>query len=187
MTNLPNQDESLIVAKIAQQDQTAFSLLYDRYARLVYALAYRILGSIEEAEEVVLDVFAQVWRTADRYDLKRGRVDAWLCLLARSRALDRLRSLKRSARAVEASENAAIAEPTTDNKPEESLMITERREIVQAAIGQLPTEQQQVLVLAYFQGLTHKEIAAQTGQPLGTVKTRIRLGLVKLKDILQPE
>jgi RNA polymerase sigma-70 factor, ECF subfamily len=186
MTKLPDQDELLIVAKIAQQDQAAFSWLYDRYARLVYALTYRILGSVEEAEEIVLDVFAQVWRTADRYDPQRGRVDAWLCLLARSRSLDRLRSLKRSARRVEASEQAAIAEPVFDNKPEAELMITERREIVQAAIGQLPLEQQQVLVLAYFQGLTHKEVAAQTGQPLGTVKTRIRLGLGKLKDILQP-
>jgi RNA polymerase sigma factor (sigma-70 family) len=180
------RDDIHLLQRITRQDQAALSDLYDRYARVVNAIAFRMLGSAEEAEEVVLDVFAQVWRTAGNYDSKRGRVDAWLFLLARSRALDRLRSLKRSSRSVTASQSAFL-DQTRQSPPDpvENLLISERRDRVLAALELLPSEQRQVLELAYFGGLTHVEIATQTGIALGTIKTRIRLGLSKLRDSLQ--
>jgi RNA polymerase sigma factor (sigma-70 family) len=184
MTTQQCIDDILLLKRIAKLDQSALSELYDRYARVVYALAFKILESVEEAEEVVLDVFSQVWRTAGSYDDKRGRVDAWLFMLARSRSLDRLRALQRLARAATASVDAAIAQSPPQWNPEEHLLISERRAQVLAALAQLPEEQRLVLELAYYKGLTHAEIAAQTGKSLGTVKTRIRLGLSKLREAL---
>lgn len=184
MTTQQTIDESPLLERIAQLDQTALSELYDRYARVLYAVAFKILGSAEEAEEVVLDVFSQVWRTAARYNSTRGRVDTWLFMLTRSRALDRLRALQRLTRAVTVSVDNAMMESLSLCNPEEDLLISERRVQVLAALAQLPQEQKQVLELAYYKGMTHVEIAAHTGKSLGTVKTRIRLGLSKLRDAL---
>lgn len=185
MITQPPEDETLLVYQIAQRDQAALGQLYDRYARVMYSLAFKILGAAEEAEEVVLDVFAQVWREAHRYDVSRGRVDGWLFLITRSRALDRLRQRQRQSKVIEA---AAAQIPTVQGSPlpEEDLLIAERRERVAQAMAQLPPEQRQVLELAYFQGLSQSEIAQHTGLKLGTIKTRIRLGLTKLRGILSP-
>jgi len=178
-------EEAHLLSRIAQQDQSALSTLYDRYARVLYSLAFRILGSVEEAEEIVLDVFSQVWKLAGRYDPQRGRVDAWLFMLTRSRSLDRLRSLQRINKAVESSTEAAKIVPQTQiSDPTEDVLIHERRDRVLSAIQRLPVEQREVIELAYYQGLTHVEIAAKTGKSLGTVKTRIRLGLNKLRQVL---
>lgn len=184
MTTQQTIDESPLLERIAQLDQTALSQLYDRYARVLYAVAFKILGSVEEAEEVVLDVFSQVWRTAARYNSTRGRVDTWLFMLTRSRALDRLRALQRLTKAVTVSVDNAMMESPSMCNPEEDLLIAERRAQVLAALAQLPQEQKQVLELAYYKGMTHVEIAAHTGKSLGTIKTRIRLGLSKLRDAL---
>jgi RNA polymerase sigma-70 factor (ECF subfamily) len=184
MTTQPSLDDIPLLERIAKLDQAALSELYDRYARVLYALSFKILGSAEEAEEVVLDVFSQVWRTAGRYNAHRGRVDTWLFMLARSRALDKLRALQRLTKAATASMDAAKVESCSLANPEEILLISERRTQVLAALSQLPQEQRQVLELAYYKGLTHVEIAAQTGKSLGTVKTRIRLGLGKLREAL---
>ncbi|MDG2614959.1 sigma-70 family RNA polymerase sigma factor [Thermoleptolyngbya sichuanensis XZ-Cy5] len=178
-------EEAHLLARIAQQDQSALSLLYDRYARVLYSLAFRILGSVEEAEETVLDVFSQVWKLAGRYDPQRGRVDAWLFMLTRSRSLDRLRSLQRVSKAVESSTEAAKTVPQAQiSDPTEDVLINERRDRLLAAMQRLPVEQREVLELAYYEGLTHVEIATKTGKSLGTVKTRIRLGLNKLRQAL---
>ncbi len=177
-------NETSLLERIAQQDKTALSELYDRYARILYALSFKILGSPEEAEEVVLDVFSQVWRIAQRYDSKKGRVDAWLFTLTRSRALDRLRVLQRQNKTVTASMEAALLPSKSSGNPEEDLLIAERRDRILEAMEKLPIEQREVLELAYYKGLTHTEIAAQTGKSLGTVKTRIRLGLEKLRSSL---
>jgi RNA polymerase sigma-70 factor (ECF subfamily) len=184
MTTQQSIDETSLLERIAQHDQAALSELYDRYARVLYALAFKVLGSVEEAEEVVLDVFSQVWRTAGGYDATRGRVDTWLFMLTRSRALDRLRALQRLTRAVAASVDAELLQSPPLCNPEEDLLLSERRAQVLVALGQLPQEQRQVLELAYYKGLTHVEIAAQTGKSLGTIKTRIRLGLGKLREAL---
>jgi RNA polymerase sigma factor (sigma-70 family) len=187
MENLPTAEVSLLT-RIAQGDQSALSTLYDRYAKIVYAIAFKSLQSVEESEEVVLDVFAQVWRIAERYDAKKGRVDTWLFTLARSRILDRLRKLQRANSSTTCSLDATEIQPPADNIDLfEEAFITERRSRVITAMKQLPPEQRLVIELAYYQGFTQSQIAAETGISLGTVKTRIRLGLNKLKSIFDSQ
>ncbi len=187
VAQVSSTEEFLLLAQIAEQNQEALSVLYDRYARVLYAVAFKILGSVEEAEEAVLDVFSQVWKTAGRYDAKRSRVDAWLFMLVRSRSLDRLRVLQRLGKVVKSSTEAAKIMPTAQiSDPEADVLINERRDRVLTAMQQLPEEQRRVLELAYYQGLTHLEVATLTGKSLGTVKTRIRLGLSKLRQVLDP-
>ncbi len=177
-------NEAFLLKRIAQQDQSALAQLYDRYARVIYAVAFKSLGSVEESEEIVLDVFSQVWRTAERYDVTKGRVDTWLFMMTRSRVLDRLRSLQRTTKTQNASVKAEIQSIKVSVDPVEDVLTRERRTQVLAALSQLPDEQRLVIEFAYYQGLTHSEIASQTGLSLGTVKTRIRLGLNKLRATL---
>jgi len=185
MATEPPSHEAVLLIRVAQHDEAALAELYDRYARVLYSVAFRSLRSAEESEEVVLDVFAQVWRTAARYDGTKGRVDSWLFMMTRSRVLDRLRSLQRAAKVTLASENFAEIQPTTPGvDPLVNVLIAERRDRVLAALSQLPKEQRQVIELAYYKGLTQSEIAAQTNLSLGTVKTRVRLGLSKLRVAL---
>ncbi len=179
------RNEVLLIQQITQREENALSILYDCYASILYNLAFRILGVREEAEEVILDVFVQVWQNPQKYQPERGSVDAWLFLLTRSRSLDRLRTRQRQTKAVHASTCQLYSAPESSLTPEESLYIAERRERVSDALEQLPMEQRQALELAYFQGLTYSEIGAATGKTLGTVKTRLRLGLSKLRSLLQ--
>ena len=185
MVNDPDS-EIQWVYQIAQQDQLALSKLYDRYAQIIYSSAYRSLGNAEESEEVVMDVFTQVWRSADRYDAAKARVDTWLLMMARSRTFDRLRSRQRKEKVVDAVMGFEVSMRCLSPTPCEDAEIQERQLIVIAALETLPPEQRQVLELAYYGGYSHREIAEQTGMALGTVKTRIRLGLEKLRSGLQP-
>ena len=178
-----HSDEPQWMTQIAQQNQTALSQLYDRYAQIIYSIAYQSLGSVEESEEVLMDVFAQVWRTADRYDQAKARVDTWLFMIARSRIFDRLRSGQRRGKVKDALIAFDVVDQVLEN---EDVEISERRELVATAMGKLPIEQRQVLELSYYGGLSHREISDQTGLALGTVKTRIRLGLDKLRSSLRP-
>jgi RNA polymerase sigma factor (sigma-70 family) len=182
-SDCPRLDESQWISRIAQQDQLALSQLYDRYAQIIYSIAYRSLQSAEESEELVMDVFAQVWKTADRYDAAKARVDTWLFMMTRSRVCDRLRSRQRRTKVTDAL-IAFDQVPTMTESP--SIEISERRSIIISALGTLPIEQRQVLELSYYSGFSHREIAEQTGLAIGTVKTRIRLGLEKLRSALQP-
>ncbi len=167
---------------IAQSDQLALSQLYDRYARVLYSFVFKMLGSVEEAEEAVVDVFSQVWRSVASYQSERGRVDTWLFTMARSRALDRLRQRQRQTKIVDVSVQHV---PINDgNQPEENLLIHERREQVTVALAELPAEQRIVLELAYFGGYSKSEISTKLNVSVGTVKTRTRLGLKKLRGIL---
>lgn len=181
----PALDEASLLERIAQQDQAALADLYDRYARILYAVAFKSLGSAQESEEVVLDVFSQVWRTAASYDTTKSRVDTWLFMIARSRTLDRLRRLQRSTKIALASADAVKSESNQLSKdPIEDVLLLERQAQVLTAIAQLPPEQRHAIELAYYKGLTQAEIAKQLGLSLGTVKTRIRLGLNKLRIAL---
>lgn len=173
------------VSQIAQQRQLALSKLYDRYARTIYVLAYKRLGSVEESEEVVADVFMQVWRLADRYDPSRSRVETWLLMMARSRIFDRLRNRLQQERVADSLILLEVPVIRNSPCPSEDLELQERRSIVIAALRQLPPEQFQVLELSYYRGYSHREISEQTGMALGTVKTRIRLGIEKLRSILE--
>ncbi len=171
-----------LLTKIAAGDRTALAQLYDRYSRMIYAIAWKSLKSVEDCEEVVLDVFSQVWRIANRFDLNKGSAEQWLFTLARSRILDRLRKLQRLTKINEAVvAGKEIEFPIASVDPIEAVEIVERRQQVLTALDLIPPEQRQVIELAYYHGLTHSEIATHTGLSLGTVKTRLRLGLSKLK------
>ncbi len=178
-------DDASLLTRIAQRDQAALSTLYDRYVRIVHGLAFKSLRSVEESEEVVLDVFAQVWRIADRYDSQKGRPDTWLFTLARSRILDRLRKVQRTHPSTTVSMDTLEIQPKADTIDLfEEVFIRQRRTQVLAVMQTIPDEQRTILEMAYYQGLTQSQIAAQTGLSLGTVKTRTRLGLSKLKSAL---
>ncbi len=171
-----------LLTKIAEGDRTALSQLYDRYSRMIYAIAWKSLNSVEDCEEVVLEVFAQVWRIADRFDAEKGSPEQWIFTLVRSRILDRLRKIQRLNKVNTAiASEKEIAFPIISVDPLEAVEIVERQQQVLAALAKIPPEQRQVIEMAYFQGLTHTEIAAATGLSLGTVKTRLRLGLSKLR------
>jgi len=172
-----------LLQQAAQGDQPSLALLYDRTATAVHGLVMRILRDPSVAEEVSADVYLQVWRQAARYDPARGGVLSWLLTLARSRALDRLRAIRLRAEAERPTEadHPQVA-PGADHGSE----VAERRRLVLTAVGALPEDQRRVLELAYFRGLTHTEIAAELDEPLGTVKTRIRLGMTRLRRELSP-
>ncbi len=178
-------NESQLLQRIAQHDQSALSELYDRYARILLGLACKMLGSVEDAEEVVLDVFSQIWRTAKSYDPQRGRVEAWLFLLTRSRALDKIRSQQRSLRALTTLEIFREGHTPFTASPEDHILQRERQSAVRSALEKIPPEQSEVILLAYFHGWTQARIAEHLNVPVGTVKTRLRLGLSKLRSLLQ--
>ncbi len=174
------EDVELLKA-VALKDESALAQVYDRYRVILFGLLLRILNNRQEAEDVLQEVFLQVWRRAADFDENRGRPFTWLVTLARSRAIDRLRSLaarERVALAGAREESEAISDAASD------AYRSEQRGLVTAALAQLPDEQQRPLMLAYFEGLTQSEIAARLGTPLGTVKTRMRTGMIKLRDAL---
>jgi len=157
--------------------------LYDRHARPIYSLALRILGDATEAEDIVQEVFSQAWKQAARYDASRGAVGAWLLTLARSRAIDHLRAKR--ARPGEVSDERVAGQLVDAGPPADSLVLSsEQVARVRAALDELPLLQRAAIELAYYEGLTHAEIADRLEQPLGTVKTRIRLAMLKLRDVL---
>jgi RNA polymerase sigma-70 factor (ECF subfamily) len=160
-----------VIARIARGERGALRSAYDAFAGRAMAIALRILGSAEEAEEVVQDTFVEVWRRAAEYQRERGTPGAWIAAMARSRAIDRLRDRNRDEKAI----RALASQPPRDPEPPPS---------ESAALAALPAEQRRTVELAYFGGLTQSEIARATGDPLGTVKTRIRLGMAKLADAL---
>ena len=173
------------VRRAANGEQAGLAALYDQTSYLVYGVALRILRDPADAEEVTLDVFLQVWRSAARFDPQRASASTWLTMLARSRSLDRLRSgMTRKSR--EAAIDEASESASKDAVPEQQTILKFQRQRVQAAMANLEPEQRQTIELAFFGGLTHSELAKKLGQPLGTVKTRIRLGLMKLRQALAP-
>ncbi|HTO77575.1 MAG TPA: sigma-70 family RNA polymerase sigma factor [Thermoanaerobaculia bacterium] len=179
------ETDRALVSRIERRDADALALLYDRYAARLNGLASRIIGDTGEAEEVLQEVFLYVWRAAASFDGTRGTVLAWLLVATRSRAIDRLRARRPGGR-----ERLRPLEEAADPvSPEDPVSGAEGRQwetICRAAIGELPADQRQALELAYFGGLTQQEIAEKTKAPLGTVKTRMRLGLMKLRDRIRP-
>ena len=175
-----NNDVELLTA-IAAHDEAALAQLYDRYRAILFGLLMRILNNREEAEDALQELFLQVWRRASDFDENRGRPFTWLVTMARSRGIDRLRALasrERVAVAGAREEAEAVSDAASD------AFLSEQRGLVTNALAQLPDEQQRPLMLAYFEGLTQSEIAARLGAPLGTVKTRMRTGLMKLRELL---
>ena len=169
--------------RMARGDSDGLAELYDRHGRLVYSLALRILRDQGDAEDVVQEVFSQAWRQASRYQASRGNVVAWLMNLARSRAIDRLRS-RRSRPEPVADATAVVDMPDLAQPVDEQLALSGRAEQIRSAVDELSLLQRVAIELAFYEGLTHAEIAERLELPLGTVKTRIRQGLLKLKDRL---
>ncbi|HEX2188596.1 MAG TPA: sigma-70 family RNA polymerase sigma factor [Longimicrobiaceae bacterium] len=173
-----------LVRRMAAGDQAALAALYDRWSTLVHSVAARRVADAEDAAEVVEEVFWQAWRQAGEYREGRGAVSTWLGMIARSRAHDRLRSRRRE-RETETPAGLAVLQgfPAADD-PALGAERAERRDLVERALGTLPADQREAVELAYFRGMSQSEIAAHTGQPLGTVKTRARLALQKLREKL---
>lgn len=177
--------DGALVARVKSRDAEALALLYDRHAARLMGLAQRILGDTGEAEEVLQEVFIYVWKAAATFDPSRGPVLAWLLVATRSRAIDRVRARRPAFRAglrsvAEAPETAAPGDLEAESGARQW------ENLCRSAIAELPQDQRQVLELAYFEGLTQQEIAARTATPLGTVKTRARLGLMKLRERVRP-
>lgn len=178
-----------LIARAATGDEHAVGRLYDRYAAVVYALAYRIVGQPADAEEVVAETFAQAWRDATRFEAARGSVPAWLTMIARSRALDLTRSRARRDRATTSAASEPGSAPAMGSwrsDPGEALDSTERQGQVREALKALSAAQRQAIELAFYEGLSQSEIAERLNEPLGTVKTRVRSGMQKLRDSLTP-
>ncbi len=180
-------DETLIQL-IARSQESALGELYDRYSRLVYSVALNTLGDAPRAEEVTQDVFERVWEKARTFDATQGRVVNWLTSIARHRSID----LFRQSRTHHEEQYLAWQEVEVIDLPdgqnvEWEVDLLQRQQRIQRAIAQLPPEQKRVVGMAYFQGLSHPEIADALGEPLGTVKTRIRLAMQKLRVILQDD
>ena len=179
-----NQEWAALIGRVAEGDQDALTTLYDATNRFIYGLLLRIVGNTATAEEVLLDVYVQLWKQAARYDRQRGNPRAWLVTMARSRAIDRMRAEGQAARHSVQLEEAATIAATHDS--EWITTQAEMQRLVCSALETLSPEQREVIELAFYSGLTHSEIATHLKQPLGTVKTRVRRGMIKLRELLGP-
>jgi RNA polymerase sigma-70 factor (ECF subfamily) len=178
-------DDNGLVRSVAAGSSEALSRLYDRHAPTVFAIARRMLGRLEDAEEVVQDVFTQIWRQAGRYDATRATVAGWVVMLARTRAIDRLRS--RHARPDDSAQAQSATDlplPSSAAGPDAMTISADEARRLRAALGALAENQRVLLELACYEGLTHSEIAERTSVPLGTVKTRLRTAMLTLRDVL---
>lgn len=174
---------------MARGDQRAAAQLYDKYSASMFALAVRIVGEGADAEDVVLDAFTQAWNKAATYEGDRGSVLGWLTTMTRTRALDCVRSRGRRAKAVDTASRSMGDDPVgvagAGVSASDVVELGERADAVNSAMSVLSGQQRNAIELAFFEGLTHTEIAERLGEPLGTIKTRIRLGMQKLRDVLR--
>ena len=176
-----------LLGQIGQRDREALSSLYDRYGRRVFALAARILNDPVSSEEVTQDVFMSVWRRGSSYSADKGKFTTWLFSIAHNRTIDELRKRRRDRNRQNDDIDDHLNLESKEISPPDAAVAQSEYAMVRQALGILPVEQRQVVELSYFKGLTQAEIAEQTGQPLGTVKTRMRLALKKLRNALNSE
>ena len=189
-----NQDlvapDAALVARMVEGDERALGELYDRHGTMAYSLACAIVRNAADADEAVADAFLHVWQKAARYDPGRGAVVGWLVTITRSRAIDHLRARQRRerlrAQVAEAREGSRSPTALAERANDEHTSQLDARRIASRLLAELPEGQRQAIEMAYFAGMTHSEIAAELGEPLGTVKTRIRTAMQKLRDALAP-
>jgi RNA polymerase sigma-70 factor (ECF subfamily) len=178
-----SRSDEAIVQRIASGDRAAMAELYDRHVHAVFSLACRIVTLPADAEDVVQEVFTQAWRQSNRYDASRGSAAAWLLNMTRTRAIDRIRA-NRTRQRMSTADDLIESAPGTGQDQEQRAIEGERAERVRAALATLADAQRRAIDLAYFGGLSHGEIAARLEEPLGTIKTRIRTALMKLREAL---
>ena len=173
-----SEDDASLLALVQRGDEQAMASLFDRYSKVVYSVALRVLRDPASAEDVLQEIFMQIWRSPDGFIASRGSLGGWLAVVSRNRSIDALRRR----RPTESVDEVALASPyNLADEAERNCMIEKAREVMQL----LPTEQRKTLEMAFFDGLTHSEIAEMTGDPLGTVKTRIRSALLSLRKAFQ--
>lgn len=179
-------DDAALVALVARRDEAALAALYDRYSRLVFSIAFRVVGQRQLAEDITLDAFQSVWQAAASFRQDRGRFATWLMSVARHRAIDELRRLgvRPEGSTVELDHELSNS-PAFSESVEELVSLEQQRAAVRRALADLPEAQRHALELAYFRGLTQQEISEQLATPLGTVKTRMRMGMQKLRRALE--
>ena len=179
------RDDFDLMRGIAARDQSALRVLYDRHSAVVYALCLRVLRNAAEAEELLVDVFWEAWEKYERYDASRGTPLTYLTTLARSRAIDRLRSRATSTARMSVTDVDEVSPAVSEGGPLEKSIDAERRASVSAALNGLDPQQRRAIECAYYEGLSHSEISEKLGKPLGTVKTWIRTGLIRLRESLR--
>jgi RNA polymerase sigma-70 factor (ECF subfamily) len=182
-----HDDDLAQIAAMARGEERAAGALYDRHGAVMYGLALRMLSEPADAEDIVLDAFAQAWRDASRFDSSRGSVLGWLTTIVRTRALDAIRARGRRVRMLDTATtelDAPAAMSEGPAAPDHAIEEHERAVAVGSALRSLPDPQRRAIELAFFEGLTHQEVAERLREPLGTVKTRIRLGMLKLREML---
>jgi RNA polymerase sigma-70 factor, ECF subfamily len=170
--------DSALVSAIRSGKESAMAELYDRYSAVVYSVSLRVLGDTGAAEDVLQEVFLQLWRNPDSFDSSRGNLAPWLAVIARNRAIDVLRKRRPES---DVEDVLVSVEPDMAGDADRAMAMTK----VRAALGGMPAAQRSALEMAYFEGLSHSEISAKTGEPLGTVKTRIRTGLLTLRKAFE--
>ena len=181
------ETEIELLRRIGQGDQESFAIYYDRIAGTLFSIAYRLLHSREAAEDVLQEVFVQIWEKAPLYDPARGKPTTWAVTMTRNKAIDRMRSIQRRSRLQEdLQQEATTAEPTGEQSSFDAVAIGESAKLLRDAMRELGDDQREALELTYFHSLSQSEIAEHLGQPLGTVKARIRRGLVKLRELIAP-
>lgn len=181
---IPDLEDTRIVREMAAGQSSALGTFYDKWSGRVYSVAISILGEQADADDIVEETFFQAWNQAGRFDARQGRASSWILNIARSRSLDRLKAIKR--RREESAESVELTASSNAPDPAQELIDMERRDAVTVALLTLPPSQREVVEMAYFGGLSQAEIAQCTGQALGTVKTRIRLAMQKLREQLAP-
>lgn len=182
----PAEEHRRLAAALARGDKEALARLYDLLAKPLYSLALRITNDSAEAQDIIQDVFLQLWNKAVDYEPSRGSYFSWAATLTRNRALDRVRMRTRRAEIVQESASDILPASNDDLDSSDSLWLREKATAVRAALIALPPEQKGAIELAFFRGLTQQQIAEQLGEPLGTVKARIRRGLLRLREHLSP-
>ena len=190
--NWQESSDPELMHAIGRQEVKAFEALYDRYSRLVFSTAYRVLGDAHSAEDVVQDVFVRLWRNPERYVEERGRFLGWMLSVTRNRAIDEVRSRRRrplnESQVGNPDDSGSLTDDTASEPASREMAgaeLVDQREMVRAALADLPKEQRLAIELAYYSGLTQAEIAERLATPLGTVKTRIRLGMQKMRVALE--
>ncbi|MDX2041370.1 MAG: sigma-70 family RNA polymerase sigma factor [Acidobacteriota bacterium] len=182
-TAYPDQVWAELIGRMSDGDQSALAELYDQSSRLVFGMVMRVVNDRSAAEEITLDTFHQVWRQARNFDSERGRPSSWVITIARNRAIDRLRAAR-----WDRQEQTPLEDVTpflaAEGTPEQSTYLNEQQKLVRTALANLKTDQRQLIEIAFFAGLTHQEISDKLNLPLGTIKTRIRAGMIKLRELL---